>query len=247
MLRRYALPRRPLVCVWAFYEGNDLQDIAAYESYRRDLPHILHDRRSGSLYGRSFVRNALAFVIRTGLRPAPRRPARLFTGRFLDRSGRPLPIYFGTGVQHGEGGPALPRDGCPELGKVQSILAEAHTLCRRQGVDLVVVFVPSKFRVYRDACSFEGDSPCRSWPVDDLPGALRSAAAAVSPAVGFLDLTPPLQAEAAGGALLYLPDDPHWTADGHRAAARALADYLGTRGALSRNRVGQPGPDPARE
>jgi hypothetical protein len=229
VLRRYALPNRPRACVWAFYEGNDLQDVDAYESYRHDLPQILHDRRSGSLYGRSFARNALAFLIRTWLRPAPRRPARLFTGRFLDRSGRAVPIYFGTGVQHGEGSPALPRDGCSELLKVRSILAEAHALCRGQGTDLVVVFVPSKFRVYRGACSFESDSPCRSWPVDDLPCALRSAVAAVSPEVGFLDLTPSLQAEAADGSLLYLPDDPHWTAEGHRAAARALADYLVSR------------------
>jgi hypothetical protein len=229
VLRRYALPRSPRTCVWAFYEGNDLQDVLAYESYLHDLPHILDDRRSGTPYGRSFTRNALAFAIRTWLRPAPRRPARLFTGRFHDRSGRQVPIYFGTGVQHGDGGPALPRGGCPELHKVRSILAEAHAMCRRQGAELVVVFVPSKFRVYRDACAFEDDSPCRAWPVDDLPGDLRTTVASVSPAVGFLDLTPRLRAEAAAGALLYLPDDPHWTAEGHRAAARALADYLGSR------------------
>jgi hypothetical protein len=226
VLRRFALSRRPRTCVWAFYEGNDLQDVIAYESYRRDLRWILQGQKSESIYGRGFVRNALALAIRQWLRPQPRRPAGRYTGQFIDAAGRQVPMYFATGVQHGEGDPPLPREGAPELDRVQSVLAEAHALCQQQGVELVVVFVPSKFRVYRGVCVFDLDSPCWSWPVDDLPRALASAVAAVSAAVKFLDLTPRFQAEAARGALLYLPDDPHWTAEGHRTAARVLADFL---------------------
>ncbi len=226
VLRRYALARKARTCVWAFYEGNDLQDLHEYESQRKEIRWILQGGRSDSLYGRGFVRNALAFSIRTWLRPEPRRPARLFTGWFDDGSGQPVPIYFGSGVQHGDGDPPLPREHAPELDRVRSILAEAHSLCRQHGVELVVVFIPSRFRVYRNLCAFDPNSPCRSWPVDDLPGALGSAVAAVSAEVRFLDLTPRFQAEAAGGALLYLPDDPHWTAAGHRLAAQVLADAL---------------------
>jgi hypothetical protein len=226
VLRRYALGRRARTCVWAFYEGNDLQDLHEYESQRKQLQWILQSSRSESLYGRAFVRNALAFTIRTWLRPEPRRPARLFTGWVDDRSGQPVPIYFGSGVQHGDGDPPLPREHAPELGRVQSILAQAHALCRQHGAELVVVFIPSRFRVYRGVCAFDPDSLCRSWPVDDLPGALGSAVAAVSADIRFLDLTPRFQAEASGGALLYLPDDPHWSAAGHRLAAQALADSL---------------------
>jgi hypothetical protein len=96
-------------------------------------------------------------------------------------------------------------------------------------VDLVVVVVPTKFRVYRDLCSFDANAACPSWPVDDLPRTVREAVAEVSGAVGYLDLTRRLRAEAASGAVLYLPDDPHWTAEGHRVAARALAEYLDSR------------------
>jgi hypothetical protein len=39
-------------------------------------------------------------------------------------------------------------------------------------------------------------------------------------------LTPRFRAEAASGALLYLPDDGHWTAEGHDRAAAALAELL---------------------
>jgi hypothetical protein len=226
VLRRYGLPLRPRTLVWAFYEGNDLQDVNAYDSYQRDLRWILRGDAPAGFSARSCTRNALAFAIRTCLRPPPTRPARRFSGRFTTRSGEPVTICFATGVQHGDGGPALPRSGSTELNRVRDILAQAHDLCRRQGVDLVVVFIPAKFRVYRDHCRFDPDAACRQWPVDDLPGALGAAVASVSDTIGYLDLTPRLCAEAAAGGILYLPDDPHWSAEGHRAAASALADYL---------------------
>jgi hypothetical protein len=144
-------------------------------------------------------------------------------------------MYFATGVQHGDGGPDLPRGSAPQLERVRAILAEAYTLCRERGVELVVAFVPTKFRVYRDVCTFDPTSPCLSWPVDDLPGALRSAVDQVSPAIPFVDLTPRLKSEAAAGSILYLADDPHWNAEGHRVAARALADDLSPRMATLRD------------
>ncbi len=193
VLRRHALGRKARICVWAFYEGNDLQDIHEFEKHQKDLARIVHGDGE-SLYGRGFVRNALQHAIQTWLRPQPRRPARLFTGRFTDDAGREVAIYFRDGVQHGDGAPHPPREGSPELQSVRSWLTEANAMCRRQGAELIVLFIPSRFRVYRDVCAFEPDSPCRSWPVDDLPAALREAVAAMSPAVRFLDLTPRFRA-----------------------------------------------------
>ena len=226
VLRRHALGRKAETCVWAFYEGNDLQDIHEFEAHRKDLPRILRSGGGESFYGRGFVRNALKFAIQSWLRPEPSRPARAFTGRFVDEAGREVPIYFGSGVQHGDGAPSLPREGSPEFRSVCSWLAEANALCRRQGAELIVVFIPSRFRVYREVCTFEPDSPCRSWPVDDLPGALGAAVAAMSPVVRFLDLTPRFRAEADAGGLLYLADDSHWSARGHQVAAEELASLL---------------------
>ena len=64
------------------------------------------------------------------------------------------------------------------------------------------------------------------------PGALEKALASTSDGIGFLDLTPRFRAEAAAGSLPYLTDDTHWSAEGHRAAAHELAEFL------SRRRVG---------
>src|SRR3954447_19218100 len=63
VLRRYGLPRRPRTCVWAFYEGNDLQDLDGYEADRKNLRRIVHESRWRALYGRSFTRNVLSFAI----------------------------------------------------------------------------------------------------------------------------------------------------------------------------------------
>jgi hypothetical protein len=229
LLRRYGLPLRPGTLVWAFYEGNDLQDVNAYDSYQRDLRWIVRGDAQAGFYSRCFTRNALVFAIRTWLRPPPKRPAEQYCGRFARGSGTPVTMYFATGVQHGDGGPALPRSGAPELGRVRDVLAQAHALCRSEGIDLVVVFVPAKYRVYRDQCVFDRAAACRDWPLDDLPGAVGTAVASISDTIGYVDLTPRFCALASSGALLYLPDDPHWTADGHRAAAAALADYLRAR------------------
>jgi hypothetical protein len=226
VLHRHALGRKAKTCVWAFYEGNDLQDIHEFEAHQKDLRRILRSVGGESLYGRGFVRNALQYAIQSWLRPEPRRSARLFTGRFIDDSDREIPIYFRSGVQHGDGAPRLPREGSPELDLVRSWLAEANAMCRKQGAELIVLFIPSRFRVYRDVCTFEPDSPCRSWPVDDLPGALGKLVAAMSPGVRFLDLTPRFRAEAADGGLPYLADDSHWSARGHQVAAEELAPLL---------------------
>jgi lysophospholipase L1-like esterase len=79
--------------------------------------------------------------------------------------------------------------------------------------------------------------------VDDLPGALKAAVGAVSSEIGFLDLTSPFLNEAADGPLLYLPDDTHWSAEGHRRAAAALADLLAERRDSGRSYRGR-SPDP---
>ena len=89
-----------------------------------------------------------------------------------------------------------------------------------------------KFRVYQKYCSFPPDNPCARWVLDDLPERLQARVAAISPEIGFLNLTPALATKAAQGRLLYFADDTHWSAAGHQAAGRAIADAVTRRDVL---------------
>ena len=67
-------------------------------------------------------------------------------------------------------------------------VSAAHTACIVNQVPLLVVFVPEKFRVYKDYCTFRPDNPCVDWVLGDLPGELGARVAALGRGIGFLDL-----------------------------------------------------------
>lgn len=222
ILKRYGLRLRPKVCVWAFYEGNDLADAAEYESNQDRVG--AWDRRpwwNRRMEG-SFSANCLNYLDRTLIHPEARVPARLFTGRFETGPGAALDLAFGSGDHRVK----APREASPEFGRVERTLGEAMAICQERRIAFVFVYIPSKFRVYRDLCTFEPDSPCRNWVLDELPEAMRRAVGRLDAGAVFVDLTPRLRQEAATGSLVYLPDDTHWSSAGHRVAADELATRL---------------------
>jgi hypothetical protein len=164
---------------------------------------------------RSFLRNAAVAVGRV-LTPEPeveianRRWGRLPDGRRM---------WF---LRAAEGWTDWELAAHDDLG---DILREAAAACATANASLVVVFVPDKFRVYRDVCSFPPHSECRGWVPNDFPERLAATVATIE-GVGFVDLTPSFRARAGSPDLLYLPDDTHWTATGHRVAGEALAAHV---------------------
>lgn len=228
VLRRYGLSRQPRAVVWAFYEGNDLQDIRAYASQRQRVVKSRRDSPYRQRRARSFARNAALGLLRWW-NAGPSVPARLRAGVVHDSTGADVSIYFSCGVHEGAAEEALGRVESDEMEALQAILGRAHELCREREIDLIVAFVPSKFRVHHDLCRFDADSPCPDWPIDDLPKAVEKAARAASPEIGFLDLTTPMRSRAEAGELVYLTDDTHWSPAGHHAAAVALAEFINQR------------------
>jgi hypothetical protein len=112
------------------------------------------------------------------------------------------------------------------LARFDSILRRAHELTSGRGVRLVLMYIPTKFRVYRDHMVWPELSIPAHWAGNDLPQRVEAMVGAISPAMGFFDLTPAFRAAAARGEMVYLAQDTHWTPDGHRVAATALASYL---------------------
>lgn len=228
--RRFGLPLSPRACVWVFFEGNDLGDVARYEWLRKNWKTLSHP----TLRERSFVRNALAALRKRLERdesiPFLKEPGEAARAAHRHRSGvcrgsqgRSERLYFWYPSHR------LSAQDEAALQQVGRDLGEAARLCRKREIELLVVFAPTKHRVYRDLCTFAQDEAPGKWVGNDLPRRLETLLAQVAPGVGYLDLTPALRAEAAAGRRVYFDYDTHWTAAGHAVAAREIAGLL-TRG-----------------
>jgi hypothetical protein len=217
VLRRYGLPLHPQACVWAFFEGNDLQDVERYEKALPVWPEL--SRRNHSFALRSFTRNAL-YALRRFVGKGATGTLAYPSGLFQASGGQAVRMYFEYKSHR-----LSPKEEAA-LKEVRGVLAEAGHLCRRQGARFLVVFVPSKDRVYLDHTRFAAGAEPLRWDKNDLPGRLASIVRQAAPEGEFLDLTPAFRARAAKGEVLYFPQDSHWSPLGHTAAADAIAARL---------------------
>jgi hypothetical protein len=218
VLERYALPLEPGVIVWAFYEGNDLADLQVYDELRPKIGNELPT--APRLIDRTFSKNLLSalYLRLKSCEPSPK--AQVQAGIFRDGDRRETTHYFNS-----LGGPLSAAE-MNALTRFESIFARAHEQAVARGVRLILLFVPTKFRVYHDLVRFPEDSPGTRAEPNDLPQRLAALASHHSPPLEILDLTDAFRSAAALGEHVYLADDSHWTPTGHRIAAAALEDLL---------------------
>jgi hypothetical protein len=230
VLKRYGLALHPKACVWAFFEGNDLQDV---ERYRKALPVWSElSKRNHSFSLRSFTRNALYALrrlVRTRLREDATGTLAYPSGIFHAAQGD-VRMYFEYKSHR------LSPQEEEALGTVRTVLAEAGRLCEGQGARFLVVFVPSKDRIYLDRTRFAANAEPLHWKRNGLPGRLEDLVRQADPRADYLDLTPVFQQRAARGEILYFPQDSHWSPLGHAVAAQAVAARLSGGQAPSRPR-----------
>lgn len=223
VLKRYALPLDPKTVVWVFYEGNDLLDARDYLNRKATL-NATWGRADGFWY-RSFSKNSLIWLARTfqSCVPNPNEELHVARATIIDSTGKPQRLYV-------KGLSVSVHLGTQELNGLQetaTILEEAYRLVQQEGHRFMVVFAPHTYRVYNEITHFEGMSGRATWPnVNDLPDRLRDIVADISPEIDYLDLTPALRSAARENTLVFFPDDTHWTAEGHRVVAAALAEAL---------------------
>lgn len=216
VLKRYGLPLHPRTVIWMFSESTDLSDVIGYRRVMSHPPNFWN-----FFLQRSFSRFAYRAVKR--LATARKIPGSKRSGVLPMPNGAGRTIYF-TSPAH-----PLNASELDALGETIRIIASANELARGQGAHLLFVFVPEKFRVYSPFCQFPAESECSRWAVSDLPERMRRDMAAVSPEIGYLDLTPIFQKAAQQGALPYYSDDVHWSPEGHRVAGEAIYRALRTR------------------
>lgn len=239
-LRRFGLPLSPRACVWVFFEGNDLGDTARYEWTRKHWRTFTQPSYSERSFVRSAIKALRELPHRNENTPWTRQPGEAVRAANLHRSGLCRSSRGKSGrLYFWYEGRRLSEEDREALRQVGRDLESARRLCAETGAGLLVVFAPSKYRVYRDLCTFAEDAAPARWVLNDLPRQLGTLLAREAPGARYLDLTPVLRAEAASGRLVYFPYDTHWTAAGHAVAAREIAGRLAASPALARNESGR--------
>jgi hypothetical protein len=223
LLRRHSLRLAPEICVWVFYEGNDLADLHRYKAATQNWEVFSKDFHS--FRQRSFTKNAiLAFrpllhSLHTQ-RVSYKHRMKEQSGFFQSPSGKMTRLYFHEKGLHLSG---KDRTALKEL---RLILGQAHNLCHAVDAKFLFVFAPTKFRVYRDFMVFDTEAQPRYWVLNDLPKKIEAMVHEDFPDGGFLDLTNAFVEQAKQEPLLFFDYDTHWSGEGHREAASAIANFL---------------------
>lgn len=238
LLRRHGLALEPRFALLCFFEGNDVGDAASYLVWRNGGSYqdfsliegnLLERFRNVNLELLSELQRGIAALAAGSRRSAD--PAADGGRRTLDvvLDGRRRPMRFAYWPASASSPEELLQQ--HPWGEIREVMAEFRDVARRGGIVPVVVAIPTKFSTY--APFLADTSGARPRPPGDVAGTDASglrvrALERVSRdlELPFLDLTPTFRRRAARGALLYYPQDTHWSPEGRRAAADTIGDFL---------------------
>ncbi|UCG34331.1 MAG: hypothetical protein JSU68_06770 [Phycisphaerales bacterium] len=227
VLKRYALDYSPRTIVWVIFEGNDLLDAQRYLRGVLNTPDAASSRRSAWS-----SRSLLTWRLLKPLHKAP--PREHGEGTWLLRLPSCEQEEADFTVLYD---PQLPHHSPQAWDATTQCLREGFEFCRRHEIEMLVVFIPVKFRVYGPFVRLitSEQEYLGPLPVDlQQPTDFGSELAAFCHEIGcpYLDTWPALLAAAESGKKTYsLRYDTHLEADGHRVVAdlvcRALSEGEG--------------------
>jgi hypothetical protein len=223
VLEKYGVPLGPKLVAWFFFEGNDLDDdqdfenAMAYEQGAAAPPHVPESvsQKWRDRVERSFTVNAFTMLRKWSDDLVPNGIDSF--GWFRDRDGASHRMYFYDFYATRTLGPYEQQ----RFATTMAAFRHGAEICRQHGIRLVAVYIPIKFRVYGDLCTYPPGSRCVGWKPWTLEA--QFAAFCRSAGIELLSLTEPMHRAAAGGDVLYAPEDSHWSAAGHRFVAGEIA------------------------
>jgi len=220
---RYALPLHPRMVVWFFFEGNDLDDDQSFEDMMLYEDGVRKPRVAEPwnatfrrLRARSLTWNAFEELRQISDPLVPN--AIDSAGWFRDATGNERELLFFDFYATRQLGPFERA----RLEKAEAAFLRVAARCRERGIRLVVGYVPIKFRVYGSLCSYPAGSRCPQWHPWDLESLF--AAFCRENGIEYMPLTEPMRQAASAGAVLYAPEDSHWSSDGHRFVAGLIQE-----------------------
>lgn len=218
VLRRYGLGYQPRAVVWQLFEGNDLTDAHNYVKWRQN------PAESAVALSQRYLQNSLLQVLFGGTR-APERGYQRVSLQFQEGERMPVSLRYRYEPQQAARYP---------LGweATQAALLEGQQLCRAQGIELLVVYVPVMARVLEPWLSF----PEQSMQLHYLPAGgvqqttdtgSRLAAFCAQHGLAFQDAFGPLRQRAEqNNRGVYIPIDEHFDEGGHTVLAELITDWL---------------------
>jgi hypothetical protein len=232
LLKQEALHFQPKVVVWFFFEGNDLDDDARFENFLAGDPFSPAETQANpqglawnqGWQQRSFTLAALRQLRRWSTPVLPSHPP--YVGRLVVPGQPEQTIYFADYAARSWGIWEADR-----WQRARDTLQQAVEFCHAQGIPMLFVLVPIKFRVYRPFVQFAADSPCRTWRIWPLSSLFTTFCQAAE--VPCLDVTELFQHAIRTGSMPYAAVDSHWGPAGHALVAKRLALELAQRGWLS--------------
>jgi hypothetical protein len=230
VLKQDGLRLKPGIVIWFFFEGNDLYNDHAFEN-TLSAP---AEMRTGGLterhgwWRRSFVRNMHAQFRLLLHALVPSQCPRF--GIITSGSQRGNIVLFGPEA-------AFPWTDFERRRweSARHTLIEAANLLREHDIKLLLVYVPIKFRVYRDFVDIPAGSELRQWTLWPLPDLFAQFCDAEG--LVCLDPTELLRGSVRQGGMPYAPGDTHWSAEGHRLIAQRLDEMLDVLGWTSARRA----------
>jgi hypothetical protein len=217
VLKRYGLAYQPRAVAWQIFEGNDVNDADNFARWQRQPPPPVS-------LARRYAENSLLQLLLAGTRAAEQR-ATPVTMRLSGGEERRIALRY----RYEPGQPAAYPLGFDEMTRA---VAEGYRLCRSQGVQMAVVFVPIMARVMEPWLKFESREAHERWLAGGRTAqasdtAHRLAAFCAENGVPFLDTFPALRRRAEiDNRDVYIPVDEHLDRAGHEAVAQTVAAWL---------------------
>lgn len=217
VLQRYGLAYKPRVVVWQLFAGNDLRDAEAFVEWKQNP-----QRFDTSLTERYFNNSLLKEWLATTRHQEYKGP--LVTLRYHDGTERRIRLRYPYEPDQ----PSTIHRGMTET---LSALEAGHKLCESNGIQLLVVVIPTMVRVMAPDIIFDSvEDRMKYFPEaresqKDFSGTIKDFCARIGCTVvdGFEPLR---RAAATDNSHLYIPNDEHFDVRGHEVMAQTLVDWL---------------------
>jgi hypothetical protein len=218
VLQRYGLAYKPRVVVWQLFEGNDLIDAEQFAEWMKNPQQV-----DSSLRERYFA-NSLLNEVLAGTR-LPERGESVATLRYHDGTTRRVPLRYRYE-------PDQPSTLPLGMSETLRVVETGQRLCESQGIQLLVMFVPTMVRVLAPDITFDRPEDRVRFLPEVRPGQkdLSDTMQEFCDRIGcsFVDGVDVLRRAATAGSEhnLYIPNDEHFDIGAHEVIAQVIVDSV---------------------